>query len=219
LLLFFGGGASIIGLWWPWDPIDGVLIKRVGLLAAAGGTLAYGLALAFLGPLGFVAALYNLGFAVVCLIRAWQVSVALAVYRSHLGALREAIRSPIPWTKVGRRRERIQRRHTHPVGRGHRRSGVLVAAIQGFFTRRKTKAEAEGAGATATKMITDAAAAWSRSSATTPLLRKVTQVGALRLRAQLRRLRDWKDAAEPMLAANGLVVPVTPPRGVRKRAT
>jgi UPF0716 family protein affecting phage T7 exclusion len=26
-------------------------------------------------------------------------------------------------------------------------SGVLVAAIQGFFTRRKTKAEAEGAGA------------------------------------------------------------------------
>jgi hypothetical protein len=61
-----------------------VLIKRVGLLAAAGGTLAYGLALAFLGPLGYIAAAYNIGFAVVCLIRAWQVSVALAVYRAHL---------------------------------------------------------------------------------------------------------------------------------------
>jgi hypothetical protein len=93
LLLFFGGAASIIGLWWPWDPIDGVLIKRVGLLAAAGGTLAYGLALAFLGPLGFIAAAYNIGFAVVCLIRAWQVSVALAIYSAHMQALGAARRA------------------------------------------------------------------------------------------------------------------------------
>lgn len=89
LLLFLGGGASILGLWWPYDPVDGVLIKRVGLLAAAGGTFAYGLALVFIGPVGFVVALYNIGFAVVCLIRAWQVSLALAVYRMHLAAFRE----------------------------------------------------------------------------------------------------------------------------------
>lgn len=89
-LLFLGGAASIIGLWWPWDPIDGVLIKRVGLLAAAGGTLAYGLALAFIGPPGFVAALYNLGFATVCLIRAWQVTVALAIYTAHLQVIQAA---------------------------------------------------------------------------------------------------------------------------------
>lgn len=90
LLLFVGGGASILGLWWPYDPVDGVLIKRVGLLAAAGGTLAYGLALVFIGPAGYIAALYNVGFAVVCVVRAWQVSVALAVHRMHLAALREA---------------------------------------------------------------------------------------------------------------------------------
>ena len=94
LLLFLGGGAAVIGLWWPWDPIDGVLVKRLGLLAAAGGTLAYGLALAFLGPIGFVAAAYNIGFAIVCLVRAWQVSVALAVYRSHLVNFRDARATP-----------------------------------------------------------------------------------------------------------------------------
>lgn len=94
LLLFVGGGAAVIGLWWPWDPIDGVLIKRVGLLAAAGGTLAYGLALAFLGPVGFIAAAYNIGFAVVCLIRSYQVSLAVAVYRSHLATIRDAQAAP-----------------------------------------------------------------------------------------------------------------------------
>lgn len=102
-------------------------------------------------------------------------------------------------------------------------SGVLVTAIQGFFTRRKTKAETEGAGATATKTITDAAAGVvSMLTANNALLEaKVARMETALVACQRNcdELRDWKDAAEPMLAAVGLVVPATPPRGVRKRET
>lgn len=95
-------------------------------------------------------------------------------------------------------------------------SGVLVAAIQGFFTRRKTKAEAEGAGATATKMITDAAASVVVTiQADNTALRGEVAL----LRREVGELRDWKDAAEDLLGSHGLVVHVTPPRGVKKRAT
>lgn len=103
-------------------------------------------------------------------------------------------------------------------------SGVLIGIVQGFFTRRKTQAEAQGAGASATKTITDAAAGVvTIVSADNLALR--TELIAIRIElAACKRvcdeLRDWKDAAEDVLAANGLVVTPTPPHGVgRQTAT
>lgn len=102
-------------------------------------------------------------------------------------------------------------------------SGVLVAGIQGFFTRRKTKAEAEGAGASATKMITDAAASvvTTIQADNTGLRAEVAQmrVDLADCRRAYTELQDWKEAAEDVLSTHGLVVNVTPPRGLRKRAT
>lgn len=102
-------------------------------------------------------------------------------------------------------------------------SGVLVAAIQGFFTRRKTKAETEGAGASATKMITDAAAGVvtmltaNNDRLESRVSRLEADLAACRIRCDV--LVDWKEAAEDVLAASGLTVVVTPPDGVRKPAT
>lgn len=74
-------------------------------------------------------------------------------------------------------------------------SGVLVAVIQGFFTRRKTKAEVANTGASATKLITDAAAG--------VVTNLQTDNGTLRaeiasLRIEVRRLERWRDAAEDL---------------------
>lgn len=72
-------------------------------------------------------------------------------------------------------------------------SGVLVAMIQGFFTRRKTRAEVQSTGANATKLITDAAASVvDRVQIDNIALR--TEVA--NLRAEVLRLGRWRDAAE-----------------------
>lgn len=72
-------------------------------------------------------------------------------------------------------------------------TGSLVAIVQGLFTRRKTRAEVAETGASATKVITDAAA----------LLVSTVQSDNVALRAELLALREevgrlhiWKDAAE-----------------------
>lgn len=95
VLLLIGGLAAVIGLYWPWDALDAILIKRVGLLAAAGGTLAYGVALLSLGSAGFVAAVFNLGFALACLVRASQITRALNKFRSDMQSIREARIAPV----------------------------------------------------------------------------------------------------------------------------
>lgn len=94
LLLLVGGGLAFVGLYWPWNPLDAIYIKRVGLLAAAGGTLAYGVALLLLGPIGVVAAIYNLGFCLACLVRARQVTLVLHGVRRELAAIRAAGSAP-----------------------------------------------------------------------------------------------------------------------------
>ncbi len=72
-------------------------------------------------------------------------------------------------------------------------SGVLVAVIQGFFTRRKTKAEVESTGATATKLITDAAA----SVVTTLQTDNVSlRVEVEKMRRSMKLLERWRDVAE-----------------------
>lgn len=72
-------------------------------------------------------------------------------------------------------------------------SGVVVAVIQGVFTRHKTKAEVESTGANATKLITDAAASVvDRVQADNATLR--AEVAALR--AEVATLGRWRSAAE-----------------------
>jgi energy-converting hydrogenase Eha subunit A len=75
-------------------------------------------------------------------------------------------------------------------------SGMLVATIQGLFTRRKTRAEVEETGASATKVITDAAAVLvSNVNADNVALRaELTAV-----RGQLARLLAWQEALERSL--------------------
>jgi hypothetical protein len=83
-LLTLGGVAAVAGLYWPWDPVDGVLVKRVGLIGLALATLAYGIAALALGPIGFLQSAYAFSYAIACLVRAWQVTVALAAFREHV---------------------------------------------------------------------------------------------------------------------------------------
>lgn len=87
-LLLIGGVFSVSGLYW-WHPFTGIEIKRVGLVAAAGGTLTYGIALIFLGPIGYVGAAYNLFFCTACIVRVGQVSRALTHARRRVKAMRE----------------------------------------------------------------------------------------------------------------------------------
>lgn len=87
VLLLFGGTLAVAGLYWPWDPIDAIFIKRLGLIAAGGGTFAYGVAIiTSVGPPGFIVAASNLGFALACADRVYQVSVALQRFRAHVGS-------------------------------------------------------------------------------------------------------------------------------------
>lgn len=94
-LLLVGGGTAVIGLYWPWDPIDGVLIKRFGLILAGGGTLAYGVAvLAVYGTSGTVVAIYNIGFSLACAARLRQVSRAIRKVREELAEIRRLGEQP-----------------------------------------------------------------------------------------------------------------------------
>lgn len=90
VLLLCGGIAAVIGLYWRGHPVDAILIKRIGLFAAGMGTLAYGVALLTIWPLGLIAALMNLGFALACFNRIHQVGVALRAYRGGLQAAGDA---------------------------------------------------------------------------------------------------------------------------------
>lgn len=89
-LLLLGGVAVVVGLYWRWDPIDGVLIRRIGLIAAGGGTGIYGIALLALGPEGFVAGVFNIAFALACFARVHQIGVAIRQYQRDLQAISHA---------------------------------------------------------------------------------------------------------------------------------
>lgn len=80
-LFLLGGLAAVLGLFWRWHPVDGILIKRVGLIGAGGAALAYGFAAFTLGSTGVLAAVYNAAFAAACFVRVRQITVALAAFR------------------------------------------------------------------------------------------------------------------------------------------
>jgi hypothetical protein len=87
VLLLIGGALAVSGLYWR-DPLTGIEIKRVGLVAAGGGTCAYGVALMFFGPQGLVAAMTCLAFAVACMVRVRQATKALNRARGRITAMR-----------------------------------------------------------------------------------------------------------------------------------
>lgn len=72
-------------------------------------------------------------------------------------------------------------------------TGGLVAVVQGLFARRKTHAEVAETGASATKVITDAAAILVSTvqSDNVALRAEITA-----LREQVARLQAWREAAE-----------------------
>jgi hypothetical protein len=79
-------------------------------------------------------------------------------------------------------------------------TGSLVAVVQGLFTRRKTRAEVQETGASATKVITDAAAVIvSNMAADNVALRQENNridVEIARLREAVNWLTAWREAAE-----------------------
>jgi hypothetical protein len=85
-LLLIGGVLSVGGLYWI-DPLTGIEVKRVGLVAAGGGTLAYGIALLAFGPQGFVAAATCIAFSIACVVRVRQVTRALNQARGRITAM------------------------------------------------------------------------------------------------------------------------------------
>jgi predicted MFS family arabinose efflux permease len=89
VILLLGGVAAVVGLYWPGDPVDGVLIKRVGLVALAGVTIAYGIAGLATPTRLFVGATFNLAFGIACIIRIRQVTAAISALRRQLRGLRE----------------------------------------------------------------------------------------------------------------------------------
>lgn len=89
VLLLAGGVLSVSGLYWL-NPLTGIEIKRVGLVCAGGATLAYGVAILVVNPVGgFVVAVTNLGFAAACAVRIWQVSRALRSARGRIRGMRD----------------------------------------------------------------------------------------------------------------------------------
>jgi hypothetical protein len=72
-------------------------------------------------------------------------------------------------------------------------TGSLVAVVQGLFTRRKTRAEVAETGATATKVITDAAALLVSTVQQDNVALRAELVA---LREQVARLQAWREAAE-----------------------
>lgn len=89
-LVLIGGIAAVTGLYWPADPVDGVLIKRVGLVVLCPSTIAYGVAGLVTDPAGrVVAAVFAIALGVACGWRVQQVTAAIAGLRSQLRGLRE----------------------------------------------------------------------------------------------------------------------------------
>lgn len=72
-------------------------------------------------------------------------------------------------------------------------TGSLVAVVQGLFTRRKTRAEVAQTGASATKVITDAAAVLVANVQSDNVALRAELVA---LRGQVNRLHAWREAAE-----------------------
>jgi hypothetical protein len=72
-------------------------------------------------------------------------------------------------------------------------TGSLVAVVQGLFTRRKTRAEVAETGASATKVITDAAALLV---ATVQSDNVALRAEIVALRGRVDRLQAWREAAE-----------------------
>lgn len=89
LLLVVGGVASVVGLYWPRNPITGIEIKRVGLIATGTASLAYGIALFMFGPQGYVAGSLSLAFAVACATRVVQVTRRIRGNRRRIVAARD----------------------------------------------------------------------------------------------------------------------------------
>lgn len=89
-LMFLGGVTSIAGLYWPFDPIDGVIIKRVGLTVLAPLMAAYGLAGIITDPQArAVASLFALAISAACVVRIRQVTRAIRGLHGQLRGLRE----------------------------------------------------------------------------------------------------------------------------------
>jgi hypothetical protein len=72
-------------------------------------------------------------------------------------------------------------------------TGSLVAVVQGLFTRRKTRAEVQETGASATKVITDAAALLVSTVQSDNVALRAEIIA---LREQVNRLHAWREAAE-----------------------
>src|SRR3954452_10282312 len=72
-------------------------------------------------------------------------------------------------------------------------TGSLVAIVQGLFARRKTRAEVAETGASATKVITDAAALLVSTVQSDHVALGAESIG---LREQVNRLQAWREAAE-----------------------
>ena len=79
LCLAAGGLIALAGQWWMGRPFRGAEVKRTGLIATAGGCLAYGTALVLENgwSVSAAAALPNFGFGLAFLLRAYQVHVLL----------------------------------------------------------------------------------------------------------------------------------------------
>lgn len=87
-LLLAGGVLSVSGLTWL-NPLTGIEIKRIGLVAAGGATLAYGIAILIVNPAaGFLPAVTNIAFALACAVRIRQVSQALTAARGRIHSMR-----------------------------------------------------------------------------------------------------------------------------------
>lgn len=87
-LLFVGGVAVLLGLYWPGSPLTGIEIKRPGLVAVGGAALAYGVALIPFGPAGMVVAIANVSFAMACAVRVGQVTRRVRGVRERLADAR-----------------------------------------------------------------------------------------------------------------------------------
>lgn len=88
-LLLFGGLLALLGIYWKGDATTGFEFRRVGLCACATSSLTYGAILVLIGPKGYLAAVLQLGFAVVCLIRIGQITWRIRGIREKYVAARE----------------------------------------------------------------------------------------------------------------------------------
>lgn len=89
-LMLLGGLAAVAGLFWPWDPVDGVLIKRVGLATLCPALIAYGMAGLLTEPASRgVAAAFAVALGIACAVRVRQVTLAIRGLHGQLRGLRE----------------------------------------------------------------------------------------------------------------------------------